>query len=327
MTPRLGPEDLRDHAVEARVDRVWERLEGNLSGELGRARQRRVTSRTTAYVAAALLVGFAAGVGSSSWRVGSAPLVGLTAPSRDPVSSVERAGQAEPTTAAATSRDEAAGARVEESARAGEPHGSEGLASSARQRKVASEEEHKPTASPAPAWVLACASDDYERAVELLDAEGGVASVLSSATNDQRLCLASGSRQRNQAELAKLALQRVADDSEDLERSAIAAAQLARIYEDEGNGAEQRRYEQLKEIRSKGRLLSESALCEKIQVQAEVGAHRSVVGLAQQYEDQYPSGTCSATVEALAQRARTKLAEAEASAAESGRADNDAARD
>jgi hypothetical protein len=175
--------------------------------------------------------------------------------------------------------------------------------------------------------VLACASDDYERAVELLDAEGGVASVLANATNDQRLCLASGSRQRNQAELAKLALQRVADDSEDAERSAIAAAQLARIYEDEGNGDEQRRYEQLKEIRSKGRLLSESALCEKVKVQAEVGAHRSVLTLARQYEDQYPSGTCAATVEGLAKRARARLAEAEGSAVEGSRTDNPAAGD
>jgi len=327
MTPRLRPEDLRDHAVEARVERVWERLEDNLAGELGSARRPRASSRTTAYVAAALLVGFAAGVGSSTWRGGSSVVTSVGAPSREPASSGEALRHTERATAAATSRDEAEGAQVEARTRAAEPRGSEGNPTNARQPKVSSAEEHKPPASAAPAWMLACATDDYERAVELLDAEGGVASVLSGATNDQRLCLASGSRQRNQGDVAKLALQRVADDSEDSERSAIAAAQLARIYEDEGNDAEHRRYEQLKEIRSKGRLLSESALCEKIEVQAAVGAHRSVVSLARQYEDQYPSGTCAAKVETLGQRARAKLAEAEASAAESVRADDAAAGD
>jgi hypothetical protein len=35
-----------------------------------------------------------------------------------------------------------------------------------------------------------------------------------------------------------------------------------------------------------------------------------VLELAQQYETQYPSGTCSATVEALVATAKAKLAEA-----------------
>lgn len=309
MTPRVRREDLRDHAVEARVDRVWERLEGSLAMERGRLPARNGSYRMTAAVAAALLVGFVAGVGSSTW----------TAQGNGPSALAERTVEGTPpepgvvtTPAASPAAREAESTEVPNAPRrdAGAPR----PATASRARTRAAHDggaEMAPAASQA-AWVLACTNDDYERAVELAEGEGGLAAALTNATNEQRLCLASGSRLRNQPDVAKLALQRVADDSDDPDRSAVAAAQLAQIYEDEGNGAEQRRYEELKEIRSKGRLLSESALCEKIQVQAGVGAHRTVLELARQYENQYPSGTCTATVAALVERARAKLAEAPA---------------
>lgn len=311
MKPSIDPSDLRDHAIEARVERVWERLESNLTGELGGPRARHASKRTGFYVAAALAAGFAGGIGVSNWPRSLGPSTPLAEsrdapPSREPSTASPSLAAGRRADTPALPRDSTSGPRPRASASA---------------RPGLTNAERGSSADAAPAWVVACANYDYDKAYELLDAQGGVGSALQQATNDQRLCLASGSRQRNQPELAKLALQGVADDSSDPDRAAIAAAQLARIFEDEGNTEEQRRYEQLKEIRSKGRLLSEPALCEKLKVQAEVGAHRTVLELARQYENQYPSGTCAATVQALEAAAKAKLAAAESAASS---ADDDA---
>jgi hypothetical protein len=161
----------------------------------------------------------------------------------------------------------------------------------------------------APAWVTACASFEYGKAFELLQKEADVSAQLRQATNEQRLCIATGSRAKNNANLAIEALEKVANDSNDPQRAALAAADLARIYGEQGNVAKQREYENLKEIRSKGALLSESALCEKIKIEAQTGRHRTVLELARQYSSQYPSGSCSQTVEKLEAEARAKLAE------------------
>ncbi|MBM4359259.1 MAG: hypothetical protein FJ096_14250, partial [Deltaproteobacteria bacterium] len=299
---------LRDQAVEARVDRIWERLEGRLHGEVGHT-PRSATKLTHARTMLGVAAGFALGLGVSRW-----PSPGDTRAERAPLA--ERPATA--TEAAPTTRieDETAGEqppvrrepRVERE-RESTPRGARVVPEGGRPPAREGNPEPTPAVS---AWAAACSSFDYAKAFELLRAQGNVAAVLQQATNEQRLCIANGSRQHDQADIAKLALQRVVDDSDDADRGAIAAAQLARIYEEEGDVVEQRRFEQLKEIRSKGRLLSESALCEKIQVQAGVGAHRSVLELAQQYENQYPSGTCSATVEALVATAKAKLAEAPA---------------
>lgn len=298
----IDPAALRDHAVDSRVERVWDRLETNLAGELGRSRAIGSSHRTRAYVAAALAAGFAAGVGVSNWPKTHAPSTPLAEHRATPASE----SAAAPREAAAAGRSEEALGQERRT-----PAESSTLPKANRRPDVGSVRRDARSDAPqaAPPWVVACANYDYDTAYELLEAQGAVASALQQATNDQRLCIASGSRQKNQSELAKVALQGVADDSADPDRAAIAAAQLARIYEDEGNVDEQRRYEQLKEIRSKGRLLTEPALCEKIKVQAEVGAHRTVLELARQYENQYPSGTCSANVQALEAHAKQKLAE------------------
>ena len=299
------PSDLREHAVETRVERVWERLEGNLAGELGRGRTRRSATRTSLYVAAALAAGFAGGVGVASSQ--RSP-VALTVLAEGVLA--ERGTRSVTQENASTTPIRAAGQPSESAhvAAADRSLSSAPVKSGARVTGLASRSSPRGgSANGLPAWTLACANYDYDKAYELLEADGGVAGALQVATNDQRLCLASGSRQRNQPEVAKVALQGVAEDSTDPDRAAIAAAQLARIFEEEGNVGEQRRYEQLKEIRSKGRLLSESALCEKVKVQAEVGAHRPEIELARQYENQDPSGTCAATVQALETTAKAKL--------------------
>lgn len=301
----LDRDALRDQAVEARVDRVWERLEGRLEGELGRS-VRGGTSAGHGRTALALAAGFALGLGVNRLPDSAPPTLARAAP----LAETQPAGVA-PSAPESSARADLATEPppAEEAAAPAAPPAEPRPSVTALRRPARTRTSDATTegASATPAWAAACASYDYAKAFELLDAAGNVAAALQQATNDERLCIAAGSRQREQADVAKLALQRVLDDSDDADRGAIAAAQLARIYEEEGDFVEQRRYEQLKEIRSKGRLLSEAALCEKLQVQAGVGAHRSVLELAQQYENQYPSGTCSATVEALVAAAKAKL--------------------
>ena len=158
-----------------------------------------------------------------------------------------------------------------------------------------------------PAWASACAAYEYERAFELLDKQGDVSGALAHATNEQRQCIGSGARHKR-VDIAIEALKPLADDSSDKARALIATADLARIYEEKGNIEQQRVYEQRKEILSKGELLSEPALCEKIQLELQTGAYRTVLQYAEQYSAQYPSGSCTDTVNRAADEAKAKLA-------------------
>jgi len=60
--PRIGPADLRDHADDARVERVWQRLDAELTvPEAGRARRRAGLALALAATLAAFVGGYSFG--------------------------------------------------------------------------------------------------------------------------------------------------------------------------------------------------------------------------------------------------------------------------
>ncbi len=187
---------------------------------------------------------------------------------------------------------------------------------------------HPPTSSlaesepaAAPAWALACARFDYASAIELLEQQpGGAAKALDAASVDHLLCIGSGGQLRNSPLVAVEALERVVEKYGDRPEAMTAANDLARIYGLQGNAERAERYEKLKADLSKGLLLSQDALCKKIEAEAQALAHRAVVRLAARYRSQYPDGACAEKVDELAAAASHALTAAASSTHDAGTA-------
>lgn len=90
--PRIAPNDLRDHADEARIARVWDRIEGNLSNTREAAPHR---AGLVIALVAATMAAFSGGllVGRSMWREApSAPLAAVPSSDRTELYDVIAAG-------------------------------------------------------------------------------------------------------------------------------------------------------------------------------------------------------------------------------------------
>jgi hypothetical protein len=164
----------------------------------------------------------------------------------------------------------------------------------------------------APAWVVACNAADYDKAVALLSKEpGGLAAGLSGATAQQQSCIASGLEESDR-DLEAIALnERTASDlSASVNTRMIAASNLARLYRQSGNTAAAAQYQMLFSQLSKGTLLSESGLCNKIQLTANAGNEAEFARLSESYSTTFPDGDCTETIAQLAKDFAAKKAAA-----------------
>ena len=194
-----------------------------------------------------------------------------------------------------------------------------------------------PTATPGPAlvvaeqtdappaeWMKACAAFDYAKAAELLGEQG-----VAQANNAEHLmCIATGHQALQHGSVAINLYQQVIQQYADSHYAFQAAHHLANIYRASGNSAEHARYAQLARELSKGALLTEPALCQKIQQEGEAQNDDKVLALSKRYSEQYPDGPCSDTVESLlAEANKRKEAVAAAAAAAAQKAEQDAQKD
>ncbi len=144
-------------------------------------------------------------------------------------------------------------------------------------------------------WMTACDQGDFARAVELFEATGSASGDVAH-TPAQLMCLSSGNETHGKSLAAIAVLERVIRAHPDDPYAVAAASNLARIHQAAGDDTKARHYRQLAQKLSKGSLLSEAALCNKIREAADAKLGAPLRRLSERYETQFPHGPCSENI-------------------------------
>jgi hypothetical protein len=150
-----------------------------------------------------------------------------------------------------------------------------------------------------PEWEKACSDGDDKTAAKLFAESGGDPSAIDNAA--LMSCLALGRRALKDVSGAIAVNERLITEFEQSQplRAMTAAYDLADLYKKLGQPDKAMLYRQKAHELSKGMLLTEQALCEKIQAEGLAGNGEQVRALGQQYVQQYPDGPCTEIVEKL----------------------------
>ena len=282
----IPTELLREHGVDARVDRIWQRLEQD--ARASRSRRRAIPRLSLALAA----VTFMAGVFVGARFVGRdpAPLTDLGA---EPASSPRPASSpAEPATLAARAAVDVPRSRQVRH-----------LASAPRVDAVPVE----PLSEPAPAaalltttaeWQRLADEGEYTRALAALEAIGGFDAALRDASAEQLMAFVDVARATGQRERAIATLRRIVSEHGADPNAPVAAwmlgSELAKVRD---LAAAEQAFAMYRALSPNGDF-AEDALARQIDMAADQGNVEHAKKLAGQYLKEFPDGPRTADIQA-----------------------------
>jgi TolA-binding protein len=288
------PRDLlRDQGVDARVDRVWDRLEKALDG--AKTRPRRLEAHRGALAFAAVTFALGVFVGTRFSDGAPVPIAALAAePSRvvGAAASTPHA-QAAPALSGRTEQAAPKARRVATVQRSFAP----------------SRPEPEPSPAPEPVvpaavaeWPRLAEEGQYEQALRSLEASGGFESALAGASADQLMSLVDIARATGQRERGVLALRRIVTEHASDPNAPVAAWMLANELAKSRDlaGAEQA-FATYRALSPSGDF-AEDALARQVDMAAEQGSLERAKRLAGQYLKEFPDGPRSADIQAQYER-------------------------
>jgi TolA-binding protein len=146
-----------------------------------------------------------------------------------------------------------------------------------------------PAAAP-PEWEQLADDDKYAEARKSLDAHGGFAAVLPSASPTQLMTLTDIARKTGSREIAILALRRVVEGFPQAAVAPEAALTLGNLLEQAGDGAGAREAYALYRRLSPGGDFAEDALARQVDSALAQGNLEELMRLFAQYENDFPNG-------------------------------------
>jgi len=306
--PELPPMAFAEAATEERLERVWKRLEGDLGAAetpgLVRSRFRR--RRDVILLAPAAVVVFASGVlVDQAFRPVAAPDVVL---GREPgVTRTEPAATPEPAPEPRSESPDSTERVRERRPRARSPRVAVREPPSDEPEVVVVESAEPAPQSVPPEWYRLWDEDEYQKARETIERQGGFEAALEQASADQAMALVDLARFSRENALAIAALRRVVDRYPSDPNAPIAALTLGNMLERAGDtqGAAEA-FQSYRALSPEGDF-AEDALARQIEVAIERRDHVRAGELLTQYEQEFPNGT---RLEEL----RAELREAEAAA-------------
>jgi hypothetical protein len=280
----IPAELLREHGADARVDRIWHRLEHDVGASRSR---RRSIPRFSVIVAGAI---FAAGVfvGTRFRAREPAPIAALGA---EPAVSFRSASAPVPRTEGAA-RAAAAAPRAPQARH---------LASARRVDAVPAEplSEPPPTVSATiPEWQRLADDGEYAQSLAALEANGGFDAALRDASADQLMTLVDVARATGQRERAIVALRRIVSEHGADPNAPVAAwmlgSELAKVRD---LVAAEQAFAMYRALSPNGDF-AEDALARQIDMAADQGNLEHARKLAAQYLKEFPDGPRTAEIQA-----------------------------
>lgn len=282
----IPTELLREHGVDARVDRVWQRLEQDV--RTSRSRRRALPRLSLAISLATFVAGVFVGV-----RFAGHQALPLTALGAEPASSPRPASApAEP-------------AALEARAGVDAPHSRQVRHSVSTRRVDAVPAE--PMSAPEPAapaltgpaeWQRLADEGEYARALSALDAVGGFDAALHDASADQLMALVDVARATGQRERAIDTLRRIVSEHGADPNAPVAAWMLgSELAKARDLAAAEQAFAMYRALSPNGDF-AEDALARQIDMAAEQGNLEHAKKLAGQYLKEFPDGPRTADIQA-----------------------------
>ena len=282
------PEDLlRDHGVDARVDRIWERLETEISGS---PRRRFAGSSGWVVVSAAT---FALGILVGSRFTGQEPM---------PVTALG----AEPARLLSPAAPPATGSPSAEATHELPPSRPSRRASAARRTETGTvapvaPPEEVPAKDPSE-WQHLADQGEYVQALAALESSGGFDAALANATADELMSLVDVARATGQRDRAVLALRRIVSEHGADPDAPVAAWMLGNELSKAHDLAGAEQAFGIYRALSPGGDFAEDALARQIDMAAEQGKTDHARKLAEQYLKEFPDGPRTADIQAELER-------------------------
>lgn len=287
--PEFRREALRDVATPARVERVWTRLEGDL-----RARRRGSIGGGLPVWAVAMPLAGAALFGGGAYvgaRLATDPTPSVTF-AHEPTGAADRATVPLPTAFPSADGD----------------HSSEraprGKRKSPRPRAVEVPPRVEPTGLPAPEqvapaspvvvaaeWYELWREDEYQRAREAIERQGGFDAVLEGTSADQAMAMVDIARFSHENALAIAALRRIVDRFPADPNAPLAALTLGNLLDRAGDAKGAAAAFSAYRALSPDGDFAEDALARQIEAALGEGDVQRARELIAQYEKQYPAGS------------------------------------
>lgn len=285
--PEISNESLRDHGTEERVDRIWRRLENDLSTAPARPRA------ALWWAPAAVLIVFGSGVVvGARWGREPAPIAATTVQAEPRETAEEPAAGPELPVPVVPERAEERELRKE---RRTAPPPIPAQTSETPSTPELSPPLPAPTSaapvSATPDWYrLAQELGDYKAARAAVERQGGFDAVLVQATADQLMALADIARATGSPGRAIQAWRRVIDHFPRDPNAPVAAYTLGQALEKAGDRAgAARAFEAYRSLSPKGDF-AEDALARQVEVAIEQGNVELARQLADQYAKDFPNG-------------------------------------
>ncbi len=290
--PELAPSALADVATEERVERVWKRLEGDLGAAeapgLVRSRSRRLPDWVLWAPAAAVIV-FGSGLFvGRAFPPAPGPRVEMGPELMVPE---ERAAGPEPAPRAEpTSRDPSERTTEQRPLRRRRPRPVLADPPSVEPEAVVSEPVEPVREVVPPEWYRLWDEDEYQKAREAIERQGGFDTALEQASADQAMAMVDLARFSHENALAIEALRRVVDRYPTDPNAPIAALMLGNMLEHAGDtqGAAEA-FQAYRALSPEGDF-AEDALARQIEAALEQRDPVRARELLTQYEQEFPNG-------------------------------------
>ncbi len=293
--PELPRSALANAATEERIERVWKRLEGDLGAAeepgLIRARSRRVAGYWLVWAPAAALILFASGLlVGRAFPTAPGPGVVLVP---EPVAQAEPAANPDPGPRAEPEvRDPAERATEPRPVRRQRPSVVAGQSPSGEPELTPSAPtEPGPTQAGPPEWYRLWDEDEYQKAREALERQGGFDVALDQASADQAMAMVDLARFSHENALAIAALRRVVERFPNDPNAPIAALTLGNMLERAGDARGATEAFQAYRALSPEGDFAEDALARQIEAALEQRDAVRARELLTQYEQEFPNGS------------------------------------
>lgn len=273
---------LRDQGTRDRVERVWQRLEGELETATPRARL------TLWWVPAAAAIIFGAGVvvGAKWARPEMAPVAMAEKPHASEAVAPElvpAAAREEPKPVESAAAERRAAVPRTRASQVSPPRVDDEPA------QVVAVEAPLLPAGP-PEWKQLADSGDFEAARVAIDRAGGFEAVLASASPAQLMSLVDVARASGKREVALAALRRVVVDSPDSPEAPLAALTLGNMLEQAGDEAGAAEAFALYRRLSPAGDFAEDATAREVEAALARGSLELAAELINKYEKEFPNG-------------------------------------
>jgi TolA-binding protein len=305
----IPPDLLRDHGVDARVERVWERLQVSLPS--ASRRRRPSVGAGLAVALAAATFGLGVFVGARFSRGEPAPFASLGAEPAEGPKPVQPA----PLSAGAPS----IAARDVPPARQARHSVATRRADTVSPGVMPEPEPVAPSTPAAPAaWQHLADEGKYTDALAALEEAGGFDAALRDATADQLMSLVDVARATGQRERAVLALRRIVSEHGADPNAPVAAWMLGNELAKAHDLASAEQAFAMYRALSPNGDFAEDALARQIDMAVEQGNQDHARRLAEQYLKEFPDGPRTADIQALLERWAHEASATVGAAAESG---------